>query len=87
VRLGEGDAGPNRRTARTDGPCSLDDRGAFGGDLGPLDSMPDDRLHGRTQQPVLSGEAQGSWVLDGGVHDRDALLLRRETDPTVLLTH
>ena len=34
-------------------------------------------LHGGTQQPVLSRKAQGPWVPDGGVHDRNALLRRR----------
>lgn len=35
----------------------------------------------------LSREAQSSRVPDGGIHDRHALLRRRETHPPVLLTH
>ncbi len=87
VRLGAGDAGANRRTARADGPSCPDGRRAFGGNLGPLDSRSDDRLHGGSQQLVLSREAQSPRVPDGGIHDRHALLRRRETHPPVLLTH
>jgi hypothetical protein len=60
---------------------------AFGVNLGPLDSRTDYRLHGGAQQPVLGREVKGLWLPDGGVHDRQALLRRRQTDPTVLLTH
>ncbi len=87
VRLGAGDKGANRRTARADGPSCPDDRGALGGNLGPLDSRSDDRLHGGSQQLVLSCEAQSPRAPDGGIHDRHALLRRRETHPPVLLTH
>ena len=87
VRLGEGDEGAGRGVARAHGASGPDGRRAFGGNLGPLDSRPDDRLHGGTQQPVLSREAQGARVPDGGIHDNHALLRRRETYPTVLLTH
>jgi hypothetical protein len=79
--------GANRRTARADGPSRSDGRGSIGGDPGQLDSRSDDRLHGRTQQPVLSREAQGSRLPDGGLHDRHTLLRHWETHPTVLLTH
>jgi hypothetical protein len=85
-RLGAGDEGANRRTARADGPSCPDGRRAFGGNLGPLDSRSDDRLHGGSQQLVLSREAQSPRVPDGGIHDRHALLRRRETYPPVLLT-
>lgn len=87
VRLGARDAGPKRRTARADGPSCPDDRRALGGNLGPLDSRTDDRLHGGFQQPVLGREAKGSWLPDGGEHDRHALLRRLETHPTELLLH
>ncbi len=87
VRLGACDAGANRRTARADGPSCPDSRGAIGGNLGALDSGPDDRLHGRTQQPVLSHEAQGSRVPDSGVHDGYVLLRRWEAHNSILLTH
>ena len=87
VRLGAGDAGANRRTPRADGSSGPNGRGSFGGNLGPLDSRSDDRLHGGSQQLVLSREAQSSRVPDGGIHDRHALLRRRETHPPVLLTH
>jgi hypothetical protein len=55
--------------------------------LGQLDSRPDDRLHGGSQQPVLSREAQGARVPDGGINDQHALLRCREAHPAVLLTH
>ena len=87
VRVGPSDAGADRGVARAHGASGPDDRRAHGGNLGPLDSRPDDRLHGGTQQPVLSREAQGARVPDGGVHDQHALLRCRETYPTVLLTH
>ena len=87
VRVGPGDEGTNREVARTDGPCRSDDRRALGGNLGPLDSRADDGLHGGTQQPVLGCEAQGPRVSDGRIHDHCALLRRRETHPTVLLTN
>ncbi len=87
VRLGAGDEGANRRTARADGPSCPDGRRAFGRNLGPLDLRADDRLHGGSQQLVLSREAQSSRVPDGGVHDQHALLLRQEAHPAVLLTH
>ena len=86
VRLGARDAGQNRRAARADGLSCPDGRRALEGNLGPLDSRADDRLHGGAQQPVLGREAKGSWVSDGGVHDRHALFRRRETHSTVLLT-
>ena len=87
VRLGEGDERAGRGVARTHGASGPDGRRAFGGNLGTLDSRPDDRLHGGTQQPVLSREAQGARVPDGGVHDQHDLPRCRETYPTVLLTH
>ena len=87
VSLGARDAGPNRRTARADGPSCPDGRRALGGNLGPLDSRSDDRLHGGSQQLVLSREAHSPRVPDGGIHDRHALLRRWETHPTVLLSH
>jgi transposase len=40
-----------------------------------------------SQQPVLSREAAGTRIPDGGVYDGHALLRRRETHPPVLLTH
>ena len=87
VCLGAHDAGTNRRTARADGPSCPNGRGSLGGDPGPLDSRSDHRLHGGSQQPVLSREAQGARVPDGEIHDRRALLRRWETHPTVPLTH
>ncbi len=87
VCLGACDAGTDRGFARADGPSRPDGRGALGGNLGPLDSRADDRLHGRSQQLVLSREAQSTRVPDGGIHDCHALLRRRETPPPVLLTH
>jgi hypothetical protein len=87
VRVGAGDAWPNRGDARTNGPSRADDRRAFGGNPGPLDSRSDHRLHGGTQQPVLGCEAQGPRISDSGIHDHHALLRRRETHPTVPLTH
>jgi hypothetical protein len=36
-------------------------RGAVAGDPGLLDSRSDERLHGGSQQPVLSREEQRSW--------------------------
>ena len=77
VRVGLGDAGADRGVARADGPCRPDDRRAPGGYSGQLDSRSDDGFHGGTQQPVLSREAQGARVPDGGVHDQHALLRRR----------
>ena len=87
VRVGPSDEGTNRGVARTDGPCRPDNRRALGGYSGPLDSRADDGLHGGTQQPVLSCDAQGPRVSIGRIHDNHALLRRRETHPTVLLTH
>ncbi len=87
VRLGAGDAVANRRTARADGSSGPDGRGALGGNLGPLDLRADDRLHGGSQQLVLSREEQSPRVPNGGIHDRHALLRRRETYPPVLLIH
>ncbi len=77
VRMGPGDEGTNRGVARTDGPCRPDDRRALGGYSGPLDSRSDDGLHGGTQQPVLSCEAQSPRVSVCGIHDHHALLRRR----------
>ena len=77
VRVGPGDEGANRGVARADGPCRTDDRRALGGYFGPLDSRADDGLHGGTQQPVLSCEAQGPRVSVGRIHDNHALLRRR----------
>ncbi len=57
VRVGARDARANRRTARADGPSCTGGRGSLGGDPGPLDSRSDDRLHGGSQQLVLSREA------------------------------
>ena len=76
VRLGEGDEGAGRGVARAHGASCPDDRRAHGENLGPLNSRPDDRLHGGTQQPVLSREAQGPRVSVGRVHDHHALLRR-----------
>ncbi len=87
VRLGACNAGTDRGFARADGAHSPDDRRALGGDLGPLDSRPDDRFHGGSQQPVLGREAAGTRIPGGGVYDGHALLCRRETHPPVLLTH
>ncbi len=85
VCLGAGDAWTDRGFARADGAHSPDDRRALGGDLGPLDSRPDDRCHEGSQQPVLSSEAAGTRIPDGEVYDGHALLRRRETHPPVLL--
>jgi hypothetical protein len=74
VRLGAGDEGTNRRTARADGPSCPDARRAFGGNLGPLDSRADDRLHGGAQQLVLRPERLSPRVPKGGIHDRYSLL-------------
>ena len=60
--------------------------GHMEGILGLLESRPDDRLPGGTQQPVLSREAQGARVPDGGVHDQHALICRREARRAVRLT-
>ena len=87
VRVGPSNAGADRGVARADGPSRSDDRRALGRYSGPLESRSDDGLHGGTQQPVLGCEAQGPRVSVGGVHDQHALLRRRETYPTVLLTH
>ena len=87
VRVGPGDEGKNRGVARTDGPCRPVDRRALGGYSGSLDSRSDDGFHGGTQQPVLGCEAQGPRVSVSRIHDHCALLRRRETHPTVLLTH
>jgi hypothetical protein len=86
VHLGAGDAGPNRRTARADGPSCQDGRGSLGGDPDVLVSRSDHRLHGGSQKPFLGREAQSPRVRDGGVHDCYALLLSRELHPAVLLT-
>ncbi len=59
----------------------------IGGDFGPLDPTPDDRLQGGIQQRVLSHKAKGSRVPHGGKHDGHALLRRRKTHSTELLTH
>jgi hypothetical protein len=87
LRFGSRAAGANHRTARGDGPSWQDGRQSLGGDPVPLDSWFDDRTHGGAQQPVISREAQGPRVSDLEVHDRNDLLRRRETHPTVLLTH
>ena len=73
--------------AQADGSSGPDDRRALGGNLGPPDSRADDGLHGGAQQPVVGRKAKGPRVPDGRIHDRYALLRRRETHPTVLLTH
>jgi len=52
-----------------------------------LDSRSDHRLYGGSQQPVLGREAQGPLVSDGGIHDRHALLRRRDTHHAILLKH
>lgn len=59
----------------------------LGGDSGPLDSRYGDRLHEGAQQPVLSRKAKGQRLPESGVHDDQALLRRRETHSTMLLTH
>jgi hypothetical protein len=74
VRLGAGDEWTNRRTAGPDGPSRSDARRAFGENLGPLDSMADDRLHGGAQQLVLRPERLSPRVPNGGIHDRYSLL-------------
>ena len=79
--------GEEKLEAGVDGPCRSDDRRALGGYSSPMDSRSDDGLHGGTQQPVLGCEAQGPRGSVGGIHDRHVLLRRRETYPTVLLTH
>ena len=86
VRVGPGDEGTNRGVARADGPCRSDDRRALGGYSGPLDSRANNRLHGGFQQLVLSREAVGSRIPDGGIYDGHTLLRRRETHPAVQLT-
>ena len=86
MRVGASDAGKDREVARADGPSRPDGRRAFGGNLGPLDSRSDDRLHGRSQQLVLSREAQSPRVPDGGIHDRHALLRRWGTCTTLPIT-
>jgi hypothetical protein len=78
---------PNRRTAQADGPSCSDGRESLGGALGPLDPRSDEHLYGRSQQPDLSSEAQGSWLPEGGIHHLHALLHRRATHSTELLTH
>ena len=87
VRVGPGDEGTNRGVVRADVPCRPDDRKALGGYSGPLESRSDDGLHGGTQQAVLGCEAKGPRVSVGGLHDHHALIRRRETHPTVLLSH
>ena len=87
VPVGPGHEGADRGVARAGGPCRPNDRRALGGHSGPLDSRSDDGLHGGTQQPVLGCEAQGPRVSVGRIHDNHALLRRRETHPTVMLTH
>ncbi len=87
VSLGARDAGTNRRTPRADGSSGPDGREALGGDPGPLDSRADDRLHGGSQQPVLSREVQSPRVQDGGIPDRHALLRRLKIRHFGLLTH
>ncbi len=77
----------NWRTARADGLSCPDGRGSLEGDPGRLDSRSDHCLHRGSQQPVFGREAQSPWVPDGGMHDRHALLWRRETHPTVLLNY
>jgi len=54
VRHGEGDKGIDRGVALAHGSGGPNDRRAHGGNLGPLDTRAKDRLHGGTQQPVLS---------------------------------
>ncbi len=76
MRLGACDAGTNRGVGRARGSCSQHDQGALRRNLGPLASRPEGLPHRRIQQPVLSREAAGSRVLDSGIHDRQALLLR-----------
>jgi len=87
VCLGPGDEGTNRGVARADGTSGPDDRRALGGYSDSLDSRSDDGLHGGTQQPVLGCVAQGPRVSVCRVHDHHALLRRRQTHPTVLLTN
>jgi hypothetical protein len=87
VGLGKGDEGAGWGVARAYGVSGPDDRRADGGNLGPLESRPDDRLHGGTQKSVLRREAQGARVSGGGVHEQHALLRCRETYPTVLRSH
>ncbi len=87
VRLVARDAETNLGILRADGPSRLDGRRAVGGNLCPLDSTADDRLHGGAQQLVLSREAQSLRVPDGGIHDGHALSRRQETQPRLLLTH
>ena len=87
MREGAGDSGTNRRTARADGQSCPDYRRALGGNLGPLDLRSDDCLRGRSQQLVVSREAQSPRVPHSGVHDRHALTRRWKTHHTVLLTH
>ena len=87
VRVATSYAGAKRRTARADGPSSQHGRGSLPRDPGQMGSRVDDHLHGGTQQLVLDREAQGPRVSVCGIHDHHALLRRRETYPTVLLTH
>jgi hypothetical protein len=80
-------AGTDQRFARADGAHNSDDRRAIGGDLGPLDSRPDDRCRRGSQQLVLSRKAQSSRVPYGGTHDRHAMLRSWENHTPVLLTN
>ncbi len=62
------------KTTRADGPSYPDGRGLLGGNLSPINSRADDRIHGVFQQPIIGREAQGSRVPDGGVHELHASL-------------
>ena len=52
-----------------------------------MDLRSDDRLHGGSQQLILSREAQGARVSEGGIYDRYVLLRRWENHPPALLNH
>ncbi len=87
VSVVPGDEGTDRGDPRTDGPCRTEDRRVPGGYFGTLDSRPHDGLYRRTQLPVLGSGMQGPRILVVRILDHYALLRRRKTHPTVLLTH
>ena len=87
VRVDAGNAGVNRGVARTDGTIFAEDRRALERHPGPLDLRADHRLHRGAQQPVPGCEAKDPRVSEIGIHDRHALLRRRETHPTAPLNH
>lgn len=83
--MGAGDTGAIRKNVRVDGPSSPGDRGALGWNLGHGIRGLKSVLTRLDQWPVLSREAQGSRVPDGGVYNRYGLNRRRENHLTALL--